>query len=150
MPWTPRSAPDQSSAEDPDEGSAIVEFALAGVVLLVPIMIFVGVLAQAQAAAFAAVASAQQGAQLLAAAEPGEVTTAQVQAAAALPAADQGLGDGEIVVTVTCSDGACAEPGAVATVTAVSIVDLPSIPFIGTVDVARMEHSTTVVVGRYS
>ena len=133
-----------------DEGSAVIEFLLVGVVLLVPILIFVGVLAQAQAAAFAAVAAAQQGSQVLATQPAGEVSTAQVQAAAALPAADQGFDDGEVAVSVTCSDGACEEAGATATVTAVATIRLPRIPFVGTVEVAQMEHSSTVVIGRYA
>lgn len=139
-----------SSGHEDDEGSAVVEFLLVGVVLLVPILIFVGVLAQAQAAAFAAVAAAQQGSQVLASQPAGKVSTGQVQSAAALPAADQGFDDGEIEVTVTCSDGTCEEAGATATVTAVATVRLPRIPFVGMAEIVQMEHSSTVVVGRYS
>lgn len=133
-----------------DEGTAIVEFALVGVILLVPIMIFVGVLAQAQAAAFAAVAAAQQGAQVLASQPAGEISTAQVETAATLPAADQGFDDGALQVSVSCSDGACQEPGATATVSAEVTVALPQIPFLGIMDIARMEHSSMVVIGRYA
>ncbi|WP_431791810.1 hypothetical protein [Kocuria palustris] len=139
-----------SSGHEDDEGSAVVEFLLVGVVLLVPILIFVGVLAQAQAAAFAAVAAAQQGSQVLASQPAGGVSTGQVQSAAALPAADQGFDDGEIEVSVTCSDGTCEEAGATATVTAVATVRLPRIPFVGMAEIVQMEHSSTVVVGRYS
>lgn len=139
-----------SSGHEDDEGSAVVEFLLVGVVLLVPILIFVGVLAQAQAAAFAAVAAAQQGSQVLASQPAGEVSTGQVKSAAALPAADQGFDDGEIEVSVTCSDGTCEEAGATATVTAVATVRLPRIPFVGMAEIVQMEHSSTVVVGRYS
>lgn len=147
----PSTGPEARGADrGDDEGSAVVEFLLVGVVLLVPILIFVGVLAQAQAAAFAAVAAAQQGSQVLATQPAGEVSTAQVQAAAALPAADQGFDDGEVAVSVTCSDGACEEAGATATVTAVATIRLPRIPFVGTVEVAQMEHSSTVVIGRYA
>ena len=147
----PSTGPEATSTDlEDDEGSAVVEFLLVGVVLLVPILIFVGVLAQAQAAAFAAVAAAQQGSQVLASQPAGEVSTAQVQAAAALPAADQGFDDGEVAVSVTCSDGACEEAGATATVTAVATIRLPRIPFVGTVEVAQMEHSSTVVIGRYA
>lgn len=147
----PSTGPEAASADpEDDEGSAVVEFLLVGVVLLVPILIFVGVLAQAQAAAFAAVAAAQQGSQVLATQPAGEVSTAQVQAAAALPAADQGFDDGEVAVSVTCSDRACEEAGATATVTAVATIRLPRIPFVGTMEVAQMEHSSTVVIGRYA
>lgn len=151
MPSTGRDNTRRSAVEDDiDDGSAVVEFILVGVVLLVPILIFVGVLAQAQAAAFAAVAAAQQGAQVLATQPAGEVATAQVQTAAMLPATDQGFDDGEVVVSVTCSDGSCQEAGATATVTAVATIELPRIPFVGTMSIAQMEHSSTVVIGRYS
>lgn len=147
----PSTGPEARGADrGDDEGSAVVEFLLVGVVLLVPILIFVGVLAQAQAAAFAAVAAAQQGSQVLASQPAGEVSTGQVQSAAALPAADQGFDDGEIEVSVTCSDGTCEEAGATATVTAVATVRLPRIPFVGMAEIVQMEHSSTVVVGRYS
>ena len=99
---------------------------------------------------FAAVAAAQQGSQVLASQPAGEVSTGQVQSAAALPAADQGFDDGEIEVSVTCSDGTCEEAGATATVTAVATVRLPRIPFVGMAEIVQMEHSSTVVVGRYS
>lgn len=147
----PSTGPEATSTDlEDDEGSAVVEFLLVGVVLLVPILIFVGVLAQAQAAAFAAVAAAQQGSQVLASQPAGEVSTAQVQAAAALPAADQGFDDGEVAVSVVCSDGACQEAGATATVTAVATIRLPRIPFVGTMELAQMEHSSTVMIGRYA
>lgn len=149
-PVSPASGTEQHDPPGADEGTAIVEFALVGVILLVPIMIFVGVLAQAQAAAFAAVAAAQQGAQVLASQPAGEVSVAQVETAATLPAADQGFDDGALRVTVSCSDGACQEPGATATVNAEVTVALPQIPFLGIMDIARMEHSSMVVIGRYA
>ncbi|KAA9395606.1 hypothetical protein FCK90_00845 [Kocuria coralli] len=136
--------------DDPDGGSAMVEFSVLAVVLLVPILVFVGVLAQAQAASFAAVSAAQQGTQVIAQTPPEELSLSQVESAARLPPDDHGIAAEDVDITVTCADGACTEAGAVATVTAVVSVELPSIPFIGALRIAQMEHSSTVVVGRYA
>lgn len=135
---------------DPDAGSALVEFSVLSVILLVPIVIFVAVLAQAQAASFAAVAAAQQGSQVIASVPAEDLDLAAVESAARLPATDQGLSSDEVEIRITCSDGTCRESGAVATVTAVTTVELPRIPLLRTVRVVQMQHSATVVVGRYS
>lgn len=154
MPWTPHDGAEalanRQPSPDPDEGSALVEFSVLSVILLVPIVIFVAVLAQAQAASFAAVAAAQQGSQVIANVPAEELNLASVEAAARLPAADQGLSADEVEIRINCSDGACQESGAVATVTAVTTVELPRIPLLGTFRVVQMEHSSTVVVGRYA
>lgn len=154
MPWTPRDLPVDSAKPvrefNPDEGSALVEFSVLSVILLVPIVIFVAVLAQAQAASFAAVAAAQQGSQVIASVPAEELNLASVEAAARLPASDQGLSTDEVEIRISCSDGTCQESGAVATVTAVTTVELPRIPLLGTFRVVQMEHSSTVVVGRYA
>lgn len=128
----------------------MVEFSVLSVILLVPIVIFVGVLAQAQAASFAAVAAAQQGSQVIANVPAEDLDLTTVETAARLPATDQGLAPEEVEIRISCSDGACSEPGAVATVTAVTTVQLPRIPLLGTFRVAQMQHSSTVVVGRYA
>lgn len=142
--------PVPAAGTDPDDGSALVEFSVLSVILLVPIVIFVAVLAQAQAASFAAVAAAQQGSQVLATVPAEDLDLSHVEAAARLPATDQGLAPHNVEIRITCSDGACSEAGAVATVTAVTTVELPRIPLLGTFRVAQMEHSSTVVVGRYA
>ncbi|MDO4254169.1 MAG: hypothetical protein Q4C81_03340 [Kocuria sp.] len=157
MPWRFPDVPIPASCNRPenavgdvDEGSAMVEFSVLSVILLVPIVIFVAVLAQAQAASFAAVAAAQQGSQMIASMPADQVDLDTVYTAARLPAMDQGLAAEEIEIHVTCSDGSCQQPGAAATVTATTTVQLPRIPLLGTFRVARMEHSSTVVVGRYA
>ncbi|MDO5619608.1 hypothetical protein [Kocuria sp.] len=153
-PERPRSALHSDGAntghDNADDGSALVEFSALSVILLVPLVIFVAVLAQAQAASFAAVAAAQQGSQVIANVPADELDLAAVESAARLPAMDQGLAPEEIEIRVSCSDGTCQDAGAVATVTAVTTVELPRIPLLGTFRVAQMEHTSTVVVGRYA
>lgn len=140
-----------SVPEDPaaDEGSAVVEFVSLGTLLLVPVVYFVLSVAQVQAGAFAVVAATQQAGQVLAQAEPGEVSDAGLDAAAQLAAADQGFGPGRLAIRLECSDGTCATPGAVATVHGSLEVGLPLVPGFTDLDVAVLTSSATVVVGRY-
>ncbi|WP_344121914.1 hypothetical protein [Kocuria aegyptia] len=134
---------------DDDEGSAVVEFVALGTLLLVPVVYFVLAVAQVQAGAFAVVAAVQQASQVLARAQPGELSEAGLSAAAQLAAADQGFAPDRLAIRLECSDGACAAPGAVATVHAVLEVPLPLVPGFTDLDVAVLTSSATVVLGRY-
>ena len=136
-------------AEAADEGSAVVEFVALGTLLLVPVVYFVLTVAQVQAGAFAVVAAAQQASQVLAQAGPGEVSEAGLTAAAQLAVADQGFGPEALTIGLTCSDGTCGTPGAVATVHGTLEVPLPLVPGFTGLDVAELTSSATVVVGRY-
>ena len=132
-----------------DEGSAVVEFVALGTLLLVPVVYFVLAVAQVQAGAFGVVAAAQQASQVLARAEPGALSDTGLSAAAQLAAADQGFAPDRLALRLECSDGACAEPGAVATVHATLEVPLPLVPGFTDLDVAVLTSSATVVIGRY-
>lgn len=132
-----------------DEGSAVVEFVALGTLLLVPVVYFVLAVAQVQAGAFGVVAAAQQASQVLARAEPGALSDTGLTAAAQLAAADQGFAPDRLALRLECSDGACAAPGAVATVHATLEVPLPLVPGFTDLDVAVLTSSATVVIGRY-
>lgn len=132
-----------------DEGSAVVEFVALGTLLLVPVVYFVLAVAQVQAGAFGVVAAAQQASQVLARAEPGALSDTGLTAAARLAAADQGFAPDRLALRLECSDGACAAPGAVATVHATLEVPLPLVPGFTDLDVAVLTSSATVVIGRY-
>ena len=150
MPSSPTEAPGALDGRaGGDEGSAVVEFVALGTLLLVPVVYFVLAVAQVQAGAFAVVSAAQQASQVLARAEPGELTEAGLGAAAQLAAADQGFAPDRLGLRLECSDGACAAPGAVATVQAALEVPLPLVPGFTDLDVAVLTSSATVVVGRY-
>ena len=137
------------AGEGGDDGSAVVEFVALGTLLLVPAVYFVLAVAQVQAGAFAVVAAAQQASQVLARAEPGELSEAALSAAAQLAATDQGFAPGQLSVRLECSDAACAAPGAVATVHTALDVPLPLVPGVTGLSVAELTSSATVVVGRY-
>jgi len=132
-----------------DDGSAVVEFVALGTLLMVPVVYLVLTVAQVQAGAFAVVAAAQQASQVLAQAGPGEVSEAELAAAAQLAAADQGFAPGTLTIRLTCSDGTCSTPAAVATVHGALQVPLPLVPGSTGLDVAELTSSATVVVGRY-
>lgn len=132
-----------------DDGSAVVEFVALGTLLLVPVVYFVLAVAQVQAGAFAVVAAAQQASQVLARAEPGELSEDALGAAAQLAATDQGFAPGQLSVRLECSDGACTAPGAVATVRTALDVPLPLVPGVTGLSVAELTSSATVVLGRY-
>lgn len=150
MPSSAAEAPGAAAGRaDGDEGSAVVEFVALGTLLLVPVVYFVLAVAQVQAGAFAVVAAAQQASQVLARAEPGELSQAGLNAAAQLAAADQGFAQDRLAIRLECSDGACVAPGAVATVHATLEVPLPLVPGFTDLDVAVLTSSATVVVGRY-
>lgn len=145
----PGAADGPGSPGGSDEGSAVVEFVALGTLLLVPVIYFVLAVAQVQAGAFAVVAAAQQASQVLARAEPGELSDAGLTAAAQLAATDQGFAPDRLGIRLECSDGACGTPGAVATVHATLQVPLPLVPGFTDLDVAVLTSSATVVLGRY-
>ncbi|WP_233542693.1 hypothetical protein [Kocuria tytonis] len=121
-----------------------------GLLLLVPIIYLVVTVARVQAGSFAVVAAAEQAGQAVSVLEAKDLDRTGVHAAAAVAAQDHGFAPQELSVTVSCSDGSCEAPGAVATVHASLAVDLPGMPGFVTAKVATLTADVTVVAGRYS
>lgn len=112
--------------EAPDAGSAVVEFLGIGLVLLVPLVYLVLVLAELQAATFAAEAAAREAGRILAT-DP----SAHERAAAAveLALADQGVDAvAAEALSITCGGGGCSEPGERIGVEVAVAVPLPMVP----------------------
>ncbi|MDO4918625.1 hypothetical protein [Kocuria sp.] len=149
MPWT-WTRERRLSAEDPDRGSAVVEFVGLGLLLLIPIMYLVVTVARVQAGSFAVVAAAEQAGQAVSVLEARDLGAAGVHDVAAVAARDHGFAPEDLTVTVSCSDGSCETPGAVATVHAVVTVRLPGVPGFVTANVASLSSDVTVISGRYS
>ncbi|RUQ97653.1 hypothetical protein [Labedella endophytica] len=102
-----------------DEGSASLEFIIAGLVLLVPIVYLVVVLFQIQAAVLAAEGGARQAARLFVEAPDARTGTERVSTAVEFALADQGIDDSRVDVTITCADGGpadCLDPGDLVTI----------------------------------
>lgn len=136
--------------DHPDRGSAIVEFIALGLLLLVPVIYLVVTIARVQAGAFAVVAASEQAAQAISVLDGENLNTAEVQEVAAVAVADQGFAARDLSLAVTCSDGSCTSPGAVATVRADLTVDLPAVPGFAHARVAALHSQVTVLSGRYS
>lgn len=109
-----------------DDGSAVVEFLGLALVLLVPVIYLLLFVSQAQAAAYGAVAAADQGAKAAVAQEQ-ETAAASVHAVARRTLKDYGVLADRYEVTVECSPGDCRsrEPGMVAQVRVRVAVPLP-------------------------
>ena len=111
-----------------DEGSAIVEFLGAALLLLVPVVYLVLVLGQLQAAAFAVEGAAREAARTLVAADDEQTGMARAIASVGIALTDQGFTDPpEQAIAVSCPVG-CVAPGGSATVTVAIDVVLPGVP----------------------
>ena len=142
--------PERCPGDGPDRGSAVVEFVGLGLLLLIPIMYLVVTVARVQAGSFAVVAAAEQAGQAVSVLESRELNRTGVHDVAAVAARDHGFAPEDLALTVSCSDGTCEAPGAVATVHAVVTVRLPGVPGFVTANVATLSSDVTVVSGRYS
>lgn len=114
--WTPEARQEPLVDDDPDRGSAIVEFIGLGLLLLIPVIYLVVTVARVQAASFAVVAAAEQAGQAISVLEAKDVDRTGIHDVAAVAAQDHGFAPQDLTVTVDCSDGTCASPGAVARV----------------------------------
>ncbi|WP_223840822.1 MULTISPECIES: hypothetical protein [unclassified Candidatus Sulfotelmatobacter] len=141
-------APGQS--DHPDRGSAIVEFVALGLLLLIPVIYLVVTVSRVQAGSFAVVAASEQAGQAISVMEADSFNQAAIHEIAAVAALDHGFDAQDLALEVSCSDGSCASPGAVATVHARLTVSLPAVPGFVTADVATLTSDVTVVSGRYS
>lgn len=145
MPASPAVEPDH-----PDRGSAIVEFVALGLLLLIPVIYLVVTVSRVQAGSFAVVAASEQAGQAISVMEADNFNQAAIHEIAAVAALDHGFDAQDLALEVSCSDGSCTSPGAVATVHARLTVGLPAVPGFVTANVATLNSDVTVVSGRYS
>ena len=154
--WTRRAAsgrklvPPAGESGHPDQGSAIVEFVALGVLLLIPVIYLVVTVSRVQAGSFAVVAASEQAGQAISVMESDSFNQAAVHEIAAVAALDHGFDTQDLALEVSCSDGSCTSPGAVATIHARLTVSLPAVPGFVTANVATLNSNVTVVSGRYS
>lgn len=118
------SAPVRSAAE---RGSAIVEFVVLGVLLLVPTVYLVVTLAQVQAATFAVEAGVREAGRALATADDEATGRARAQAAILLAAEDQHVARPP-AMRLECAATPCLTPGSDVVVHAATSVPLPLLP----------------------
>jgi hypothetical protein len=110
-----------------DDGSAVVEFVVLGVLLLVPVTYLVLALARIEAGAYAAQRAAREAGRAFVTAEQPDQARERADAAAALALSDHGL-DGQGSVDVRCSQANCLAPDGQVTTAATVLVLLPGMP----------------------
>jgi membrane protein implicated in regulation of membrane protease activity len=140
----PRGRPDES-------GSAVVEFIMVGVVLLVPVLYFVVTVGTLQAASFAAVGAADHAAKAFVSSPDVQSAERAAQAAGRVAAADFGIETGRVTVSVECDRSDCLEAGTAVTVTVEVEVPLPLAPSRGAggLTAGRAVSSATQFAGRF-
>jgi Flp pilus assembly protein TadG len=111
-----------------DEGSAVVEFALFSMLLLVPLTYVLLTVFQLQRAAYGVTEAAREAARAFVTSPSGQEAQSRVDAAVSLALRDQGLPAGGLAVTVRCSAQPCLTPGATVTVHVEDEVALPWVP----------------------
>ncbi|MFC4370139.1 hypothetical protein [Citricoccus nitrophenolicus] len=111
-----------------EEGSATVEFVLLAALLLVPVIYFLMLTSQIQAAAYAAVAAADQSAQAMVTATDPASGSGRADAVLALTLRDYGLEPSVAQSTITCSASPCLEPGSSVSVEIAIRVPVPLLP----------------------
>lgn len=119
----------QSLNESDERGSASIEFLGATVILLVPLVYLVIMLAQVQAASFAAESAARDVGRILAQVDEPDAALTTAQRAVEVSFADHGITvDGANSLQISCTQPSCT--GGFATITVSTQVDFPGIPAI--------------------
>jgi Flp pilus assembly protein TadG len=113
----------QSGGGQREQGSALVEFQVLAVLLLVPLVYVLLAALDVQRTVFGATQAAREAGRV--AAVTGQESAARHAAALALR--DQGVGGSAAAVTFTCPEG-CRTPGAEITVRVATEVPLPYLP----------------------
>ncbi|KYH45911.1 pilus assembly protein [Branchiibius sp. NY16-3462-2] len=109
-----------------EDGSAVIEFLVVGILLALPVFYLVITLARLQAGTYAVTAAARESARTFVAADNAAMANQRASAAARLAFQDQGFGN-QGKLTARCG-GACLTRGSTVTTRADLAVDLPLIP----------------------
>lgn len=135
-----------------EQGTALVELTVLGLLLLLPLVYVVTAVFAVQQGAFATSGAARASARAFSLADDDAQGRARAQAAAVRVMVDQGIESADPRVTVTCvPSGDCHQPGTMITVRVQSGVELPLFPSLfGRQQTSFALDSThTVPIGRY-
>ncbi len=110
-----------------ESGSAVVEFIVLGVVLLIPLVYLVLFMARIQAGTYAVSVAAREAGRAYVSSVSGADAAGRARAAAALAITDQGFASGQ-TLTITCDGSPCLRPEGRISATARVVVPLPLIP----------------------
>ena len=111
-----------------DEGSAVVEFIVVGVLILVPMVYLARCATAVHAAALASSQAVREAGRAFSTSVDEISGRARAAAAARLAFADQGLHLAPAALRVTCPDGPCLSPGSIIEVNLDWLVPLPWLP----------------------
>ena len=135
-----------------EQGSALVELTLLGLLLLVPLLWIVLSVFEVQRGAFAVSGAARAAGRAYSLAPSDAIGQARAQAAARQVMVDHGIGELPLGMAVTCVPARdCHAPGAVITVQLRSRVDLPLLPDVlgGGAPSFALNASHTVPIGQF-
>ncbi|RNI21106.1 pilus assembly protein [Flexivirga caeni] len=114
-------------ADASENGSALIEFIVIGLLLTLPVFYLVITLARLQAGTYAVASAARESSRMFVTAPDQSAGQARAQAAAAMSFADQGFG-GKGSARIGCSKQPCLSPDAQIESVADLDVDLPLVP----------------------
>ena len=134
-----------------DDGTALVEFAWLGIILLVPLVWIVLSVFEVQRGAFAVSSAARSAARAFALADSDAAGEADARAAIRQALDDQGGDDRAFRFAIRCGGGDCHRTGEVITVQVWTRVDLPFLPGIlgGDAPSFALDSTHTVPVGQF-
>lgn len=110
-----------------DRGSAVIEYIVLVVLVLVPIVYIVLAVMRVQSAAYAVTQAAREAGRAFVQADSAHVGRSQAQAAVAIAMADQGFDVDATTLHLSCSQ-ACLSPGSRVDVLVSTRVALPFVP----------------------
>ncbi|WP_074466392.1 hypothetical protein [Arthrobacter sp. SW1] len=141
----------RTSEQDPEQGSAVVEFTFLALLLMVPLVYFIVTVGQLQGGAFAVVGAADQAAKVFVAQEDAGRARLAAERAASLTLADYGHPAERATVRISCDRADCMSAGATVTVAVDLTVPLPMVPFGDALrlDAGHLNASASQVVGRF-
>ncbi len=110
-----------------EAGSAVVEFVVLAVVVMVPLVYAVLVIMKVHAATYAVVTAAREAGRAYVTADSTSAAAARARVAARLALADHGIAEPRL--GVTCLEGACLSPGSLVRVEVKTDVTIPLLPY---------------------
>lgn len=111
-----------------DQGSAVVEFTVLAVCLMVPLVYVVLAIMRVQSAAMAVTTAAREAARAYSLASSESVGSARARTAMRISLEDQGVSPARATVSTECESRPCLTPGATIAVEVSTRVTLPMLP----------------------
>lgn len=144
-------AEDAPAADSVERGSAVVEFILLSLLLMVPLVYFIITVGQIQGGSFAVVGAADQAAKIYVSRPDAASARAAAEQAVLLALADYGHAGRNASIDTRCEPSDCMAAGSAVTVTVHLTVALPFVPFSDALrlNVGHLTASATQTVGRF-